>query len=297
MNPLELRGPEFLLFYVVALMVAAAMALALRERSRGPADDDPRGAGRLSTEDAAYLAGGLPQVLQLGLAELIKREHVELDATTSRLRALKPLTREASEAMRTLHRIIDASGSMALKDLEAGAAAAWAGRYDRLVREGLMLSHAESLRARLLGLAPAALLLLVGATKINIGISRDRPVGYLLVLCCVTVVLMAGYFAAPLKRSRRGDRHLEALRARNVALRETAHQDPDRLGYADFSMAVALYGVDGLGGSQMSRLQQALHPAASRSGGSGDAGTGCSSGGGGSCGGGCGGGGCGGCGS
>lgn len=129
-------------------------------------------------------------------------------------------------------------------------------------------------------------------SKIQVGLSRDRPVAALAVMVAITVAVAIGLALVTPARSRRGDDALARLQRRNDGLSAAAGASP-----ADIGLAVALFGTAVLSGTALAQVRFAFQPLPS-SGGSGCSSSSCSSSGcsSSSCGGGCGGG-CGGCGS
>ncbi len=131
-------------------------------------------------------------------------------------------------------------------------------------------------------------LLVIGAIKIAVGLSRERPVGFLVLSCGVLVGFLIYFLTHPARRSRRGDLFLAHLgRQKFDSLSQMIDFDAMALHFA--LMGMAAYPPE---------MQRAMRPPTSGSdGGSGCSSSSCGDGGGGGCGGGgCGGGGCGGCG-
>jgi uncharacterized protein (TIGR04222 family) len=144
-----------------------------------------------------------------------------------------------------------------------------------------------------LGRASALVMLIAvvfGAAKINVGMSRGKPVAFLVVLTVVAAVTAVAFLNAPQRRSRTGDDVLRMLRDRYAALEATARTRSESVTPNDLALSVGLFGVAVLYGTAHASLVRAMAPQSS-----GD-GSGGGSDGGGGCGGGCGGGGCGGCG-
>ena len=137
-----------------------------------------------------------------------------------------------------------------------------------------------------------------GVLKINIGVERERPVGFLIVLCIVSTIMALFLLKRPL-RTRYGDRQLEAMRKSSVYLKSVGYNHTNATG-ADVAMGVALFGLAAMAGSAYATDLRRLAPQPGSSscsgGGCSGSSSSCSSGGGdGGGGGGCGGG-CGGCG-
>ena len=73
-----------------------------------------------------------------------------------------------------------------------------------------------------------------------VGLSRDKPVGFLVAGIVLTAVVALAFLAKRPHRTVRGDEFLERLKARNAALQATASRDPSALKGADLTLAVAL---------------------------------------------------------
>jgi hypothetical protein len=133
-----------------------------------------------------------------------------------------------------------------------------------------------------------SIVLITGFIKIGIGVSRDKPVGFLIFLSVVTGVLLI-LFCRPGLRTSQGSSTLNAMREANTSLQSNAAISLTTLAAADVALAFALWGPSMLTGLRLTPLHDMLIASG------GSVGSGCGSGGG--CGGGgCGGGGCGGCG-
>jgi hypothetical protein len=130
-----------------------------------------------------------------------------------------------------------------------------------------------------------------------VGLSRNRPVEFLLIACVVSVIIAWLAFGRRIPRTRRGEQFLADLRSAHSAIRRR----PVALEGDSLALGVGLFGTSLLYGTVHAPLARTLHPPKMRaSDGSSGGGCGahsCGGGGGGGCGGGgCGGGGCGGCG-
>ncbi len=122
---------------------------------------------------------------------------------------------------------------------------------------------------------PIWLTFILGISKILVGISRGKPVGYLVVLCSITVIIGWG-FSPPNSSwlTPYGDRVLEQLRSRINPTRINPRPTDQIV------LAFALLGHTVLTGSSLADLSQVLRPYPSSS--SGDSGGGgCDGGGGG----------------
>jgi hypothetical protein len=169
----------------------------------------------------------------------------------------------------------------------------------RLEQLGLFLSDAQALKAQIYPSLIVVILLGIGLCKMAVGISRDKPVGLLLICIFGLLVLGAGFFVKPQRqRSRYGEIIFNDLTNRLQHLKTANSSD------SELVLAVALFGATVLMADMaLADLYQMLTPIAAASSGSGggSGGSGGSDGGSGGCGGssgsdGGGSGGCGGCG-
>ncbi len=286
MNPLNLRGPEFLQLYVGLLLAFTAAAMALRWALRTPGGRAGPRHCALDPLEVALLAGGPNRAFEAAVARLAAEGLLEVDAVD---RSLCPRG-EARAASALERRILEYAGpapGKPIAEVREKIAPSLVAAEARLASLGLRpKNHAAAL-------APAglwALLALFGAAKIAVGLSRGRPVGILAALVIFTPLIALGLAANAPARSRLGDAVLAVLRRRNDGLRSADGTTP-----ADVGLSVALFSTAVLSSTALAQVFLALQPPSSRGGGSsGCSSSSCSSS---SCGGGCGGGGCGGCGS
>ena len=77
MNPLDLPGPEFLLFYVFVLFFALLAGGIVRFLLRSPGGKPPAEADTLNAYQIAMLSGGKSCVVHAVLAGLVQRELIK----------------------------------------------------------------------------------------------------------------------------------------------------------------------------------------------------------------------------
>lgn len=293
MGVLDWRGPEFLILYALLLAAATIVATILHE-ARPPNDAPDAFSTRLEPLEIAYLAGGPMQALDAAVASLryrappASRQRAEDQAAIDeqRLKDAPPIERALYD-LAGQHKRPD---SAVVRDAEVILEPV----RSRLTWLELLVPRQHVQRVRRVQALLFTALLGLGVAKIAVGLSRGRPIGFLLVACVVTLILLIYFLTRPPVRSRRGDRVVEQLKDKNVALMWVAGHQPHRLATADVALAVALFGGEALGGTVTAiGLPSHLRAARRESAGGGHS---CSSCGGSGCGGG-GGGGCGGCGS
>jgi uncharacterized protein (TIGR04222 family) len=291
-NPLDLRGPEFLAFYGVlglAITVLAWFARVTGERANP--------AGPLSDYlDIAFLRGGAAEAIRVAALTLIDRGALSIEGD-DRLAAATDAARRVTKA--TERAIVARVGvGAAMADVLADGAvtaAVTAECEPGLVRRGLLPDAGRKASRNRLWLWSAGLLVLVAGMKIGVAFARGRSnVGFLGALACVFVVVT--YVATHPRLTSSGRALVGDLRTLFSGLKDRASSLQPQSGGTDLALLAAVYGV----GAALPVYPDAkkLFPQAGASdgGGSSDSGgSSCGSSSGSSCGGG--GGGCGGCGS
>jgi uncharacterized protein (TIGR04222 family) len=298
MNVLDLRGPEFLEFYIFLLGCATLGATILRWVLRSPGGEVSHLKSELDPFETAYLAGGPKMAVDAALTSLVHSSALSLSAGGSRFKVNAPPAGRRSPLEKAVFNRI-AYGESAASDLHRAAVELTESMANRLCQSNLALTPNQVKTVRIVPAFLVGLVFVLGIVKTGVGISRNKPV-FLLILLCLIAILITSWFAFKvIHRSRAGDRLLNRLRDRNVALHTAVKSAPERMACNDVAFALALFGPTILTTGALLRLRYVLWPVRQ----SGDGGWGGSScGGGGGCGGGgCGGGGgggggCGGCG-
>lgn len=298
-NPFDLPGPTFLGLYVIVLAAACLLAYILRRSAAGPDLDSALRVASLDAYEAAYLSGGAKLATETAIATLVRSNLFQLSFVDNSLSAIAGPPRFSSHPFeRAVYSIVESGEASTVKSIRTKAAAAANKIAGRLKALGLVINDEQKTRAQTLPVIIVVMVVLFGAIKILVGLSRNRPVGLLFVMCGLTALIAFLFYKSPPHRTTDGDRTLERLKRENAALESTAKSKPDRLAAGDVALAMALFGMTSLAftDESWSALRRQLFPPASgSSGGSSCSSTSsCGSSG---CGGGCGGGGCGGCGS
>ena len=278
LGPFDLNGMEFLQLYCVLLAFAVFAGQIIPSLMR------PAGRpGSISdVEQIAFLAGGISRLSESVVAKLMAAGGLAVSAKgqvnlVSRDVATTPLEKA----------ILNTAMPIRWKYLMGRVEPSATLLKRKLVQAGLMSDDLIGQRIRLMQTLPYAALLIFGATKLTIGLMRDRPVGFLAALLIATFIIGAIRFSKLDRRTEAGIVALESAARVSRRLRD-APTAPE-MGHA-----VALFGTVVLAGS----LYESLHMMRRGSDSGGNSGGGCGSVGGSGCGGsGCGGGGCGGCGS
>jgi uncharacterized protein (TIGR04222 family) len=161
---------------------------------------------------------------------------------------------------------------------------------------GLLVGDPAVAAWRVLTVVAFGVILALAAMKVATGVSRDKPVIFLVLAGFVTLVTVIACMRNPPFRSQPGEQLLRHLRNARPNRRKTPPPQPGLSPVAGMAgFGVALYGLDALSGHpQYRHLQSTMAP--STGGGGSSCSSGCGSSGGDSGGSSCGGGGCGGCG-
>lgn len=287
-NPFDLPGPPFLVFYAVVGVVVLSVVWKLQRAREGGV------APRVDAPDPyliAFLRGGVAEAARVATVSLIDRGLIVpkdkyLARATNRPGTLTALERAVFDA-------VPATGVRMSDVLGAPRVRAACEPYGRtLMHHGLIPDpalRAARLRGRLVALA---ILIGLAGVKINVALGRGRTnIVFLIVLAIVfavvTMVITAG------TRTARGAAFLQDLRLLFSRLRQRVSALEPGTATPDVMLAAAVFGVGVLPASRFAYVRQ-LFPSASSTSSSCGSSSGCGGGSGGGCGGG--GGGCGGCG-
>lgn len=271
----NLPGPAFLKLYFV-LLVAAILAALLLPRWLRPEGRDQQVTDQ---DQLAYLAGGRLRLVDALVSRLMASGAMAIDKTAKLMPRFVTSSAGAVEVREVFgYGSAPASWTELVSRVRTHADTV----EERLVRADLMMPNGTAWQLRLLQTLPLIALIGFGAIKYQIGVARDKPVGYLTGLLIVTAVIALFRLATIDKRTRAGIAVVREARNRLERLRRAPTTQ-------EAGLAVALFGTAVLAGSALDDYH--VLRAAS---GSGDGGTSADGGDGG--GSGCGGGGCGGCG-
>jgi uncharacterized protein (TIGR04222 family) len=302
MNPFDLHGPGFLLFYLgLIIIVLSATVLLRRAFESGPLPN----LGEPDPYLFAYLRGGANEAIRVATMSLFDRGllkasgdllEAERDAVKRARRPLERSILEAFDVAIPAHSVYSLSGPRQASEALAAA----------LTRHGLLPSGMQMLGRALLALGAVAVLWSIAAFRIGVALERGRHnLGFLIILA-----LTAPVAVVLLLRSRRtalGQRLLEDHQTLFSRLRERSALIQVGGATNELSLLAGIFGLGALAGPALAQAHALFPKATRKSEGSttsscgaacglascgGSSGSSCGGGGGG----GCGGGGCGGCG-
>ncbi|CAN5445212.1 TIGR04222 domain-containing membrane protein [soil metagenome] len=285
-DPLNWSGPEFLALFIGLLAAIVGINLIVRTLLRGgsmPVEDT------LTPSELGYLQGGKHRLFLTVMTDLVRRGH--LKTTPNQILPGTPLPRDENSLERE---VVEQLQSRGLKKAATFVTIDTKPLHESLAERGLLVSSGRGSMIVLLNVIPLLVLLGFGIAKINVGIARDKPVTFLVILCVVTFfIIMATTFKPFLTAS--GRRLLKERRRHHIGLRGGANDFNDS--NPQVPLAVALFGVAALELGAFGDLRTLMKPLpGSGFVGTGASSSGCTSSSGCSSGDGGGGGGCGGCG-
>jgi uncharacterized protein (TIGR04222 family) len=286
MNPFDLRGPQFLLFYI-SLTIATVIVLGILRRRRELELSEGTTARMHDPYAIAYLRGGKGELLRVAVVSLVDRTllsvgHDQLTRT--------PIGRD-TEVRKRIEQELLAFCATSREPSQLFEGKTFDGamlEYERTLTQAGLLPDAAIRRARRMLFGGAvAILAFFALTKIYIGLDRGRPILLLILLGGFSLVL-AHRVAFP-RQTSRGKKLLAELRNLFKSLKGRVRQIRPGGANADLALALAVFGIDVVPTFGFSWVKKLFPKASSSSSGSCGSSCGSSGCGGGGCGGGCGG--------
>ena len=270
-DPFDLDGPSFLTLYAALLILVAVLTWLLRDMARtSDRRPDLRDLGEV---ELAYCVGGnerAADTLYLALASRgAASSGVDGIVVEGRVPGLSPQLeafRQALVGARSRQRFLSAFAD----------STPYRAMLDRLLARKILLDPSRRLRLSLANGLPVALLLAFGLVKVCVGVSRGKPVGFLLFFMVATLFAFATLLGRERHLTREARASLDALRdSRSRALRAPLPED--------LAFAFAMLGAPALDGTAHAGYARLVKPA--DSGGASGCGSSGYGGGGGGCGG------------
>ncbi|QEL14385.1 TIGR04222 domain-containing membrane protein [Limnoglobus roseus] len=290
LNPFDLKGTEYLAFFVPLLVAGLIVSLVIRNRLRGPGFDAGEEKPSLTWQHAAYLRANHRGLASATIAKLVQANAAAVSADGKTVAVVGRLPENATDIERAVYDVLPLKNDdpPSLKRLAEAVQLAWQSEKDAFEEAGLSFSPSARFGNALVYTLPYLFVVAAfGVTRLAMGLMNDKPSGFLVATLIGSVIVLILLAATSPRRTRKADEVLaDATRANGRLRKNFTPTTAD-----DAALAVALFGTIALAGTQYETLKQ-WYPASPTSG-SGGCGAGC--GGGGGCGGGCGGGGCGGC--
>ena len=289
MNPFDLIGPEFLVFYIavsVSVIIGAVLLRQYAETSDAP---------RIDLSDPlliAYLRGGHTETMRVAVVSLIDRGLLECDGT--RLHTAKHAREESVRRPieKALLRKFASAGEVTSMFDDSKLQPTCYEYEETLKRVRLLPDNSIMLVRRLICACAILILAGVGLTKLIVAFSRGRTnVWFLIILIIVAIGITAKLSFPRLTQS--GKAMLEDLKRLYFGLKERASFLRPGGATLEPMMLAAVFGVGALAGEGFA-YTKSLFPRALKSSSTSAGSSSCGSSFGSSCGSSCGGGGCGG---
>jgi len=271
MSPFDMTGGPFLQLYFLLFVVTIVAGFVIPRWLK----PEGRTARSVTVDELAFLAGGRTRFADALVSRLLARRALSMTGKDKFQADTRATSADAAERS-----VLSLSAPTRWSTIENALKHHADPIEEKLVSADLLMDRGTAWQMRFWQTLPYLLLLGFGMVKWDVGVSRDRPVGFLTLFLVVTAIFALVRFLAVDRLTRGGAEMLAEARRRSERLRRAPTPTETDLG-------VALFGTGVLAGSSWSDF----HTLRSSSSG-GDGGSGGGDGGGG----GCGGGGCGGCG-
>jgi len=237
MNPFDLRGPEFLIFYA---LFAAAIVLAARHwiRTVEPVSHEP-----VSLTDPyliAYLRSGPAEAVNVAVISLIDRGFVQSNGdnlSMARDRSAAGVNHPLEKAIIALLR-----EPIKLGDVLPGLKLSLDGYQAKLLKDGLIASPGLKAMRRSVWLLATVILLAVAAIKIGVAVSRGRTNIEFLVMLAGVAIFILSKLSFP-KHTSRGQQALDQCRHLFGGLRSSGKSWQPGSATADLVMLAAVFGA------------------------------------------------------
>ena len=180
-----------------------ALRAHLRQRPRSRTKDE-----ELDPFEAAVLADGERRAAAAALTQLLEAGALELDG--ERVACKRPLPTEATKLERRLYEAVRKRRTCTVATALSRCASATAELRASLENRGLLETPASFADARTWTSIVWVPVLLLGLTKLMVGMMRGKPVLFLLLACAATVFALVLFRRVPY-RTIRGERVLSKL--------------------------------------------------------------------------------------
>ncbi len=301
MNPFEIHGPAYLVFYLIVCSTVFMVAYVLRGsllNQAAEANDRTQNveakdlAQTLEPYEAAYLAGGVERVFLTACGSLARHNLIEIDPVNDKVKIVLADSKVYA-ALDRIERVLigrcSASGQ-SLSSCKAAVTTATADLKRKLAMNGLIVDSSQNTTVQILpGFIYLFVALLFAVPKFIIASQTHLPYSFLVLEMATAVAASYFLFRADNSRTVKGDRVLRALSDGNSALMLTHATNPSSLSLRDCALAYGVFGALALAGDPFMAAHAGLHRAYAGSSDSGGCGSSCGSSCGGGCGGGCGG--------
>ncbi len=182
-GPLEYSGIDFLSLYLKLLLGAGVLGfILLRFLNSNIAPT-----GELTPDEIALLSGGSARVLDALEVRLLASEHLQYSPISHELTPGNDARHGAVHSLaQQLCKVRNQRDHRAQRALEAQVVTPI---EQNLERQGLLLSSSVRFQIGLFSCVPLLALMIFGALKVMIGLSRGKPVSFLVVVLVLTAII------------------------------------------------------------------------------------------------------------
>jgi uncharacterized protein (TIGR04222 family) len=241
MNEFELVGTQFLPFYMIVMLATTSGALITRAALKNVigqySDLD------MSAYDAAYLTGGDKRVVDAAVAKLLVSEVLTATALPPAIRVTGVMPGNADPVEHSVFQAITLHTISNVRDIYGHVSPISQRIRPKLIEAGLILSAERTAAIRtictLLTLTPVVFW---GLPKILLGLSRHKPVTFLVILCAIGLGTAVWFFCQQCIRTSRGDDAVEYLKGQNRSLEYSLTHGSPGTG-TEVALALGLFGT------------------------------------------------------
>jgi uncharacterized protein (TIGR04222 family) len=285
-NPLDWKGAEFLGLYATIALAALVLAVIVRV-AFAPHEDDGSAEKQspLNAYEIACLWSGplravhasFAALVQAGFLRIVDQEQKAFGIFSTRqsfIQQGEPLPANAPQLEQALY----SAAALPVENFKPLAEAGLPLAQDieeSLRKRGLLRPAMPAAHCVIAGLIMAAPLML-GLAKIAVGVSRGRPVGFLIAACVATVIAALVLLLVRSRLTAAGRRLVEPLTTELGHTRQLVESAATTPSPAQLALLVGLFGVGVLSAGPLARVHAMLPTSC----GGGDCSGGCSSGGG-----------------
>jgi len=244
-------GSSFVLLYGLLLGLATVASLMLRAGLRGTHEPVDTFESHLHPLEIAYLAGGPARAIKATVASIQHRTVTPVSDQAQHPEALNEvLINDVLAAERAIYTLVVQHGG-AVEHARREAEPVLAPVRSRLTWLKLLIPEPSVRHVRRIQLLLFGAVLALGVARIAAVKAGTAPIHpsdvFIVMLSGATAWLLVHVRPALPYRSQRGDRILEQLRVKHIALLWKLSQQPHRLPAMDFALAVALFDQDAVG--------------------------------------------------
>lgn len=214
------RGPQFLAFYGVIFLIALIWSLQRRGRLLRSLNPPPGTSPTLADPiEIAYLAGGPSRCIEVALVNLIEQNILSWRPgrllKKGTLTVIADLPSDAHWFERQIYTaaLAEKDIGLPLRDLVSVAHRSTAPLEGRLASLGLRPTASELSGKGTSANLPFFVVLIIGAIKLAVGLSRDKPVGFLIASLIITAIVMVIIKSGIKKLTPAGQSLLDQMRA------------------------------------------------------------------------------------